>query len=474
MILLKRSYQIFFIIGIFFLPFNSDVPKWLGFLGEYSADSSPIFFLIGFALLLAHQYFKRIIYFPFKSNVYSFFLLFFALIFISTLLNLPNILEYYFKQTWGIIRFLRQIISIIISGFIFFYLFVNVCRDYGSESVFLLIRKVFFISFIFVFSCGIIEFLIVTFNFNFLTPIINIYNYLPFVEVKLYYGVQRISSLTYEPPALGTYLITISGFMFSYILTSKKSTRYIPFLLVVLLAILSKSRTALVVVFLQAIAGVIFAYYIYPDFRKLFNKLMVAGSVLGIIFILFFGNVIYESVSERIESFDFSKTDYNSEDNSISNKSRLGIQLAMFETFKDYPVFGTGWGQQAYESRFHYPNWAIIDNYEFSSKYLNQREASFPPGYNLYLRILTETGIVGLTLFLLFLYSVFKTSFITFKKSKKDRYIAVALIICFVGLAFNWLQTDTFRVYGFWLCLALLIIYKKNIDERLNRFNTTL
>lgn len=474
MLLLKKTYQIFFILGIFLIPFNSDVPEWLGFLGEFSTDSSPLFFLISFVLLFIHQIFKGKIYFPFNSNIYSFFLLFFGLLFLSTLINLPNVWNYYFKQISGIERFLRQIISILISGFIFFYVFINVCWDYGVIDFFKLIRKIFFISFIFVFTCGVLEYIIVTYNFTQLVPIIKLYNILPFVEIKLSFGLKRISSLTFEPPALGTYLITISGFMFSYILTSKKLLKLVPFLLVVFLAVISKSRTALVVVLLQAIVGVVCAYYMYFDFRKIFNRVLIFGSVLGLVFIFLFRDAIYTAVVDKVQMLDFTRMNNRVDDNSISNKSRLGIQLAMFETYKAHPVFGTGWGQQAFESHLHYPNWAVYNNYEFPTKYLNQNLKNFPPGYNLYLRILTETGIVGILAFLLFLYVVFASTLKLYKLNQQYKYIAVALLITFVGMALNWLQIDSLRLYGFWFSLAILIRFKKYFDEQTNRANTTL
>jgi|TARA_R110002020_G_scaffold133702_15_gene298360 O-antigen ligase len=474
LITVKKAYQIFFILGIFFIPFNSNVPKWFGFLGEYSADTSPIFFLIGFVFLLIDQIFKGKLYFPLKSNIYLLFVFFLGVLLLTTLINLPNILQYYFKQTTGIERFIRQMISILISGFIFFYLFINVGKDYGVKKFFLLIRKIFFISFIIVFSCGMFEYLIIVHRLSFLVPIYKLYNYLPFVGVSFSQTLQRLSSVTYEPPALGTYLISISGFMFSYILTSKKKKRFLPFVLVFLLAVLCKSRTALIVVLLQTIAGIAFAYYMFYDFRKIFNKILLYSTIIGLFSVVFYRNTIYQAISERISTLDFTKTDYSDKDNSVSNKSRLGIQTAMFETFKENPIFGTGWGQQAYISRYLYPRWATKQNYEFSTKYLNKEVKSFPPGYNLYLRILTEAGIVGFLAFLLFLYSVFKSTMYTFKKSKEQKYIAVALLICFIGLTINWFQIDSFRQYAFWLCLAMLIIYKKEINARLNNTHTTL
>lgn len=464
--LLKKAYQFFFILGIFLIPFNSDIPEWFSFLGEYSVDSSPFFFLIGIFILLIYQVFNGKIYFPVLSKTYFFFLVFLFFIILTTLFNLPHIYEYYFKATSGFYRFIRQFISVIISGVLFFYLFVNVCRDYGLERFVLLIRKIFLISFVFVFSYGVLEYSILKLNLLFLRPLLDLFSYLPFVEVKFSYSLIRLSSLTYEPPSLGAYLIIISGFIFSYILTSKKPIRFLPFVLLVILAIISGSRTAFVVIIAQTIAGIIFSYYKYFSFRKAFKKIAVLATLAGIAGVIFFWEPIYESSIEKIESLNFSRINIKTDESALSNKSRIGIQAAMLEVFKERPIIGTGWGQQTFESRFHYPVWATTNNYEFRLIYRNQLIRSFPPAYNLYLRILVETGIIGFISFMVFLYFVIKACYLTYINSSKTTYISIILLISFIGTFLNWFQTDSFRVYGFWLSLAILIIYTKSIVKK--------
>jgi len=470
---LQKGYMFFFFLGIFFIPFNSDIPEWFGFLGEYSRDSSPIFFLVAFLLLMINSLFKGKIYLPLKSTPYTFFLFFIIILCICTLINIFNIADYYFKQTSGFQRFIRQLLSVIIVGVLFFIVFLNVCKEYGAKAFFLKIRKLFLYSFVLVFVCGIIEYIIVAFNFHGLLPIFELFNYLPFVNVTLS-DLNRVSSLTYEPPALGTYLITIAPFMFSYIISEKKSYGFIPFLLVIVLALLSKSRTVLVVAFLQSLIAIYLSYKVFPRFRIIFIKFVTIGSMIGFVVLLIFWNPVKDAVTERIQSLDITKTEYSSKDNSVSNKSRLGIQYAMFQVYKQNPIFGTGWGQQAFESKNHYPKWAIERNWEFSTKYLNENIKSFPPGYNMYLRILTETGIIGFLVFLLFLFFIIQKSYQAYNSNKNLRFISITLLISFYGMFLNWLQIDSFGVYGFWLSFAILIIFNKNTNERNNSLNSAL
>jgi hypothetical protein len=42
-------------------------------------------------------------------------------------------------------------------------------------------------------------------------------------------------------------------------------------------------------------------------------------------------------------------------------------------------------------------------------------------------------------------------------KKKSDKVFPIVLLISFVGFSINWLQFDSFRVFGFWICLALLL-----------------
>ncbi len=183
------------------------------------------------------------------------------------------------------------------------------------------------------------------------------------------------------------------------------------------------------------------------------KSFLVTGILITGVFI-FNGDKITKSVESKIESLDFLG---NLNDN-VSNKSRLGIQYASLQVFSAHPIVGVGFGQQSYYNRYHYPGWATKKNYEFSLYYRNPAEPSFPPGYNLYTRMLAETGIIGIGILFFLIYYSFKRAFIIFKsETDAKKILALILLISFVGLFINWLQIDTFRIYGVWLSLAILI-----------------
>ena len=431
--------------GIFFLPFNS----WNGIsiLGEYYRDSCVLFFLLAFFILL----FKKKIKLPLHSPIFYSLIVFLVWAAATTALNFETVTDNYFKQTSGVIRFLRQYFSLILAAFILPITFYNSFLNIDSKRIIYLIRKAIYYSFVIVIVYAIIEVLVVKFNLiNLKKPVLNLFDYFPFVEAKTDLRLKRISSVTFEPPALGTYLITIFAWMCSYIITSKSYFRFLPALLVIVLAFISGSRAAFFIIVVQAF---IFVFAISQSFQynKIFSKIVLISAAAITIGFLAFAPKILNYVDNEIQSFKL-----NDNDHSLSNKSRFGIQYAMYKVFLDNPVIGAGYGQQAFEARSKYPPWAKRNNWEFRLKYLNQNNKRFPPGYNLYLRLAAETGALGLLSFLLFVCLISIWCYNNLFKQKN--LLAIIVFVSMSGFMLNWLKMDTFRIYGFWICLALIFV----------------
>ena len=149
----------------------------------------------------------------------------------------------FFKQTSGFLRFINQFGSLIIAGIILPLTFFNGFKKYNLKKLLRLIRKVILLSLIVVSIYAFIEVLIVKFGMlDLKIMVLNIFDYFPFTEAKIDPRSSRISSVSFEAPALGTYLLSIAGWMFSYIITSSSKWKYIPTIIVVVLAFLSGSR----------------------------------------------------------------------------------------------------------------------------------------------------------------------------------------------------------------------------------------
>lgn len=471
-ITIKQIYSFFFFLGVFFIPFNSY--EGISFLGEFKKDGAIVFFLLSIFLFLVDVLLKGKLELPLNSLFTQFLLVLLLWIVISTLINTPTIFTNYLKKTTGLSRFIRQLISLFISLSIFITAY-NVLKSYTVERLFFLLRKIFFYSFILMSIYGVLEILVVYFEVLWLKKPLLMFNYFPFTDIYLDFQLKRISSFSYEPPFLAIYLITVCSWMFSYILTEKRVTKYLPTIVVFLLTFFSGSRTALIVILFQFLIFISVVFTISRKYRELLSRVFLAFFVISVFALLFNRKNISSALSQKIESLDFKE---NLKTN-VSNKSRFGIQYASILVFKENPIVGVGYGQQAYHSRDKYPQWAMSNNYEFKAMYLNDNLKSFPPGYNIYTRFLAELGIIGFIIFIIFiLTTIYQSKKLIKSRTKNEKVFSVVLFVSFVGFAINWMQFDSFRVYGFWLCLASLIIIlqakKKKENEQIGTSNTAL
>ena len=236
--------------------------------------------------------------------------------------------DYYFKQTTGFSRFINQFGSLIIASIIIPLTFYNGFKWININKTFRLIRRVVLASLIIVLIYSIIEILIVKFNMvNLKKPLLNLFDYFPFTEAKTDMRLRRISSVTFEPPALGTYLLSIAGWMFSYILTEKKNFKYLPTVIVLFLGFMSGSRAAFFAIIIQfIIASIIFLKN--KKLTRNIYRIIIGFSTASILTITYFSEPIYNYIKKEINSFKLDDSIH-----SLSNKSRFGIQQACFMYF---------------------------------------------------------------------------------------------------------------------------------------------
>ena len=445
----KNIILLMFSLGIFFIPFNS----WSGisFMGEFYRDSCIIFFIFSFFFIITSGSFKI----PLSNLIFQLLIVFIFWCLFSFLFNINNAIDYKFKQTTGIVRFIRQYGSLIIASALIPLTFYNVLKKFDLNFLLKLIRKTILASLVIVLIYSIIEVLIVKFNMIFLKKsLLNLFDYFPFTEAKIDLRLKRISSVSFEPPALGTYLLSISAWMFSYVLTETKKWKYLPTIAVLFLAYISGSRAAFFIVLVQLIVAIYLFVIKTVSVKTVYRILIIAFFSFTFVAIIY-NKQISSLIEKELASFKIDNSKH-----SLSNKSRFGIQQAMFRVFVQNPISGVGYGLQAFESSRMYPVWAKKDNWEFRLKYLNQNDKRFPPGYNLYIRILSETGVVGFLIFSLFLLHIFLWCFNNLKS--KNESIVFIIFISMIGFSLNWLKMDSFRIYFFWLCLAMIWLLDAN------------
>ena len=264
---LKNLILVVFLLGVFFIPFNSfEGFAIFGILGEYNRDSCVLFFLLCSVII----FFTGKIKIPYNNIIFQLLILFIVWVILSIVFNSYDMSNYYYKHRTGFERFIRQFISLLISSIILFITFYNILEKFDLKTIVFKIRKVFLYSLVIVVIYGSIEFLIIKFYMDGLRSTLHLFDYFPFTSVNIDRWTRRISSVTFEPPALATYLLTIAGWMFSYIITEKGFKRFLPGIFVVLFSLLSESRAVFFIMIIQ-----VFVFILYLMRKKKFNSLFV-------------------------------------------------------------------------------------------------------------------------------------------------------------------------------------------------------
>ena len=460
------------LLSIFLIPLTISDKRLFLNLGEFRNETYIYPLLIGFIFFGFYLLLRGVISLPLKSIFFQILILL-SLWFLATfIISFPSIATNDFKGTNGVARFLRQYFSAIFSIILTPIFLYNIFKNYDTKTIFGKIEKTIEVSLIVVFGFALIEFASIVLNSDVAHGIIVwVNNNLPLVFIREDIYLKRVSSISHEPPFLGMYLIFVTPWIFKGLVANSKKWKYILFLIMILvLALISKSRAGQLFCLIEILLFTAILVLSKKSFLEKFILTTMLFLLITPFLILWNGDAIFKNIGDRIDSFKIVK---NIEENN-SNKTRLGTIVAGLETFIEHPIAGVGYGQQGYYLINNYPVWAVEGNWEIE-RYLNEDEQNYPPGFNFYVRLLSETGIIGFLLFSLFIFSLIFFCFKRYSYTKDIHYLL--FFTTFAGFAINWMQIDTPRIYGFWITLAILWVYlkeEKKHNERINNSNTSL
>ena len=128
-------------------------------------------------------------------------------------------------------------------------------------------------------------------------------------------------------------------------------------------------------------------------------------------------------------------------DTSISVSRRLELTEASFSMFKDFPLSGVGLN-----------NFTVrLEDYKF----IAGATRFIQPGHNIYLLILSESGLLGLTGFLILISAAFRIVYLS-RESLLGKVILVSLLqITFLGLFDHYLLTLEQGLLIFWILIGV-------------------
>lgn len=133
--------------------------------------------------------------------------------------------------------------------------------------------------------------------------------------------------------------------------------------------------------------------------------------------------------------------------------TRFGLSAAAVAMWQDAPLLGVGIGQFAYDAEIYVPPWGLNDE---TRSWLNNDEGNWPTPTNFFLRMLAETGAIGLFAFAGIRVYLFAAVGLRLLDTKSPAWpIAMAVMLGLISIALFDFSRDSFINLDMWLVLAM-------------------
>lgn len=282
----------------------------------------------------------------------------------------------------------------------------------------------------------------------------------------------RLHSLAIEAPSFAMYMGLVFPFITSLCLQWKGWKKILAIGLttyLILLIILSFSRTAYVVFLVELLC------YILLFKKSLFNCAYFAVCILLIFFyyIVVDSDTFFLSIDpvKVVSSLFVSEGYYDA-----STMVRYGTTFAGLEIWKTAPIFGVGWGGYGFYSFDYLPAWIWHANAPdpFFWRDNSLINGVWPPIHNLYVRILAETGCVGLISWLSMNIFVIKEEFVILyhQVDLKEKIRIRNIVVSTFGMILYGLNSDALNLHFFWIVLGIVWFYLDAIQRGSINLNT--
>lgn len=275
--------------------------------------------------------------------------------------------------------------------------------------------------------------------------------------------VFRLRSVTAEPSCFGMYSAILFPWLCSLVFRSqgwKKIMVVLLFFYFIVINIFTFSRTSYVALGIELLLFLLlFRERLVQRWRVLLGIVIIGGGLLcwGIISVgqtldvdIDIGRV-YLSLLMDDQMYD------------ASNIARYGSVSAAFSLWRDFPLLGCGFGGFGFYAADYYPAWAWV-SLEIANWGSNSVYANWPPVHNIYARILCETGIIGLLLWLGAGLSLIREEW-DLLRQKVDRERVNNLLISTVGVFICGFNADVFHLFAYWIIFGIVWSYKHNSSD---------
>jgi O-antigen ligase len=282
----------------------------------------------------------------------------------------------------------------------------------------------------------------------------------------------RVSGMAYEPAWLAGQIATVYlPWLFASLLTRLRVTRFkwlevilLGFALLLLLGTFSRGglltavgATVLTLLFVgRAELRASWTWFV-SGFQRGGNWLLRVGVVVLFVSALV-GASLFLSQKGYITRL-FNTRAESVEDFIIENSAggRAAYTIGALGAYDKSPILGVGLGASGFYIYDHLPDWALTTVPEIARQ-LNPENRLYPNPKNLYIRLLAETGLIGLFVFIAFLLSVLGDALRALQsKTTLGRTLGIAGIFSWFAIALYNVTQDSFATPNIWINFGILL-----------------
>ena len=143
--------------------------------------------------------------------------------------------------------------------------------------------------------------------------------------------------------------------------------------------------------------------------------------------------------------------------NQLLFASRIAYWQTGWDVFNDHPIIGVGLGNAGYyfPQKMSAYGWGLVE-----IRKLMYHASELPNIKSLWVRLLSETGLMGFSLFICWLYLHWQSAHFLENSASYDqrKVIALAGKLTILGMIFEGFSVDSFALPYFWVALGLVAV----------------